>query len=105
VHLTGIAEFFFDGHRCRGLNELAEPRPGIGEPPGRQLDAEGVQSAKNAIAKVWLHITVSYSTFASKSPVVPPRQMMNEFCVAVLLSGRNTRPMLTPCLSDALDQI
>ena len=50
VDLPRVAEFLFDRDGRRRLQELAEARSGVGETPGRQFDAKGVQRLTEGIA-------------------------------------------------------
>ena len=43
VHLPRIGELLLESHRGSRLQELAEPRAGIRESPGRQFDRESVE--------------------------------------------------------------
>jgi len=45
VHLSGIAEFVFEGDGCRELNEFSKSGACVGESPGGQLDIKIVQRA------------------------------------------------------------
>jgi len=50
VHLARIAEFFFRRGGSGGLNEFSKSCAGVGETPGRQLDAEGLERVKNLLS-------------------------------------------------------
>jgi len=45
MDLRGVGDFFLDGDGGCGLNILAEPGPGVGEPPGGEFDAKAVEAA------------------------------------------------------------
>ena len=57
VDLLRIGEFFFDGHRRRWLQVLAEARSGVGKTPGGQLDAKRIQRVRDAIGLPCVHQT------------------------------------------------
>src|SRR5215469_11870807 len=50
MHFGGIAEFLFRARSCGGLQEFSEPSSGIGETPGRNLNAECFQSLEHSSA-------------------------------------------------------
>jgi len=45
----------FGGGRSRSLDELAKARAGIGEAPGWDFDAKGLQTAEDRIGKLFAH--------------------------------------------------
>jgi hypothetical protein len=49
VHLPRVAELLLERRGGGRLQELAEPRTGIREPPARQLDPEGVERTEDTI--------------------------------------------------------
>src|SRR5882724_7448979 len=68
VHLAGVAEFFLGSSGRGGLNKLSKSCSGIGEAPGRQLDAEGLERVKNLLGLTYIHRDLSS---ASKVTILP----------------------------------
>jgi hypothetical protein len=65
MNLSAIAELLFDVGGCAGLDEFSEPGAGVGESPGRNLDAEMFERGKYAPRDVRGHYDQSLATIPS----------------------------------------